>query len=45
MRNKGDRNAFIESKSWNGAGGHKGFWKRYVSKARRRGARFMLRHL
>lgn len=42
-KNKGLRNAYIESKSFNRGLGRKGYAKRYVSKARRRGGKALCR--
>jgi hypothetical protein len=42
-RNRSKRNAFLERKSWRADNGHKGYWKLYVSKADRRGAKEEIR--
>ena len=42
-RNRSERNAFLEKKSWKADNGHKGFWKRFVSKLTRKGAKDEIR--
>ena len=44
MRNRGERNAFIDRKSWKGCGGCKKSAKTAVSRATRRGGKFAIRH-
>lgn len=43
-RNRAARNAVFARKSWKSSIGHKGYGKRYVSKAARRGAKAALRN-